>query len=53
LVSAIGCFLFLPPLGLFGVVMALLGAAILQLVISAGVVLYSLYRLPSRSIQSD
>jgi hypothetical protein len=44
--AAIGCFLFLPPLGLFGVVMALLGSVILQLVISITIVLYSLYRLP-------
>jgi O-antigen/teichoic acid export membrane protein len=46
-VSSLTCFWLIPSLGLIGAAFALILAAIVQVAISAGVILYAIHRLPN------
>jgi O-antigen/teichoic acid export membrane protein len=52
-VSAIASFYFIPGSGLHGAVIALILAAIAQVLLSAGVIMYALHKLPTSALTGD
>jgi O-antigen/teichoic acid export membrane protein len=49
-VSTLTCFWLIPALGLTGAALALILASIVQVVISVGVILHAIHRLPNAQV---